>query len=172
MKQPNMSCTKENIFGAIRRFELLTAAARDPSVAPKAVLQACSRQGLLAALKIGKENIAPMSLNTLKKASDLAVEGGWSALNKLRREVARSGKQAKGVSPKAGRNEIRVRLKELEHRLDQERRARTVLNRAYSDVVNKLRKVAEIDDRLKVELARHTVTFNIPTNLEIVGRES
>lgn len=172
----NTDCNRDSKMSALRRAELLQAALQDLTKAPKQLLRACSHQRLLAALNIEKQRVRPVSLNTLKKAADLAVEGGWERLDRLRRDVltARTQRDCRGKKSSAsnGRKDLRLRLEETAERLEQERRARAILNRAYVDIVGKLQVVAKKDELFASELARHLATFNIPLRFEVVEGKS
>lgn len=110
-----------------------------------------------------------MSLNTLKKAAAIAIEhGGWVTLDKLRKDVLIQYEQRRAKERHRKKLTSETRMTVLIAQLDQERRSRLVLLRAYHDLLGSLHKLALVDKHLSSELERHVATFSVPARVEAV----
>ena len=164
---------KDSRDGALARLRLLDAALGRPNRVPTEWTKACASQGSLAALDLPKEGIAPVSLNTLKKAADLAIEhGGWHELDKKRKALFRRVNSTRIERRERKKNSAARKAASFETQLSQERRARAVLNRAYVELYKKLEAVAENDSNLARQLERHAATFAVPQRLEVVEKSA
>lgn len=165
--------TKESREGALARLRLLDTALGRPNRMSTEWTKACASQGSLAALNLPKEGIVPVSLNTLKKAADLAIEqGGWQELDKKRKTLLHLVISTRIERRERKRNSAAGKVAMFEAQLSQERRARVVLNRAYVELYKKFEALAENDSNLARQLERHAATFAVPQRLEVVEKSA
>lgn len=148
--------------GALRRYELLKAAAASPGRASAALIAACASQNALAQLRLIAQGVEPMALNSLKRAANVAIEqGGWQALDKLRREVARLSRTSRRPNGPAAQNKanLKAALQEMKSTVDQLHRARLRVEHAYTDLLRLARSAAAGNEKLRNQLDRHLAMF-------------
>lgn len=164
---------EHNKASAHARYKLLRSALKHPRKAPSELVKACDSQHTLAALDLSQHGIHPMSLNTLKAVADLVVEeGGWAALDSLRRQLREHVSQQgmnKGKPKSFTRKAQAEKIRKLRHQLELERRARIILTRAYTEALKMLHDTAKTDDTLANRLARHSATFGISSGFQVIS---
>jgi hypothetical protein len=136
--------------------------ARDKKV-PADVVAACASQGSLARFSKPDLSIRAMSINTLKSAADAVVQagkGGWVELDSIRRAIWKNSQKPRSLPSSISKlDRVRGKNRDLNIKLDQERRARASLVRAYTELLSITRAAARREPELERRLARHLKTF-------------
>jgi hypothetical protein len=150
--------------GALARYRLLKTCLASRQAIRREIIEACSSQAGLAKLSRPALGIFPMSLNTLKSASSdiRGGLGGWAEVDALRRQLSKSSNIALNRPLRIKRkplDRLRERQTTLKHQLEQERRARATLVRAYTELLVLARLATKSSDELSVRLKRHLATF-------------
>lgn len=94
------------------------------------LISKCDRQSSLAGLSRKSAGIHGMSLNTFKKYADDHVNGGYAAVDTLRRSLCRNDKPK--VELQKGR--LKEKNADLRRRLEEAERFRAIILKAYSDL--------------------------------------
>lgn len=157
---------KDTRSSIVARYELFQRVLRGDKKIPQAFSAACKSQRGIAGLELPKEGIFPMSLNTLKTASDVIFEnGGWQQLDEMRQEcrtlLGLSSRAQPGSPKKTAFELLREQKAELLASLETERRYRIRLQVSYDELLNKLRNIAQSDRDLANYLNRHIAGYSL-----------
>jgi hypothetical protein len=147
---------------------LLTCAVERPEQASTKLIAACATQVTLSRFRDASNNIIPLSLNTLKGAARIAIEsGGWETLDSLRRKVALLSLASKKQNQRPARGlrqQLENRIKEnfeLNKRVQELLRGRTLLLSAYMDAIEMLKTHTSLSPALSERLVEHESIFDI-----------
>jgi hypothetical protein len=152
-------------------FTLLRKADVSTSRISTLLSDACENQQRLAELTILEHGVHRMSLNTLKSVANIVIEdGGWKKIDELRRRIRfRRANHSRRVKSRLQR---RInKLSEMNSKLEEAFRIRSVMNRAYFDAISILRSQATNDTIIRQKLERHFATYGDAMGIRIVDGE-
>lgn len=167
---------KDTRSSVVARHALFQRVLRGDKNIPSALLEACKSQRGIAMLSIPKEGIFPMSLNTLKAASEVIYEdGGWRHLDKKRLDCLTlfglTSRAQPGDQKKTAYECLKEQKNELEASLEIERRFRLRLQVSYDELLIKLRNIAQSDRDLANYLNRHIAGYSLK-RLSVAGENN
>lgn len=157
----------------MRLYELLIKATQHPESAPAALVAAWSSQDALASLTLPDLGIVPMVLNTLKTHANSGIDGGWTALNALRRnakERYESNLRRHRTTSRGSKADLQQRLETSTASEQQQIDSLAEVAAMYIDLVSIVRPAAIKDERLREAFDKHRRRFGrVTPKLQIVG---
>ena len=115
----------------------------------KSLIEALKSQNKLAKYENNKLGIVATSLNTIKRVSAIEIDGGFNALDDLRKgalERIEAFEQRGNKSNKRTRAGLALRVNELEDDVQKFEKVIYVLMQALTEVVKDIKSVANIED--------------------------
>jgi hypothetical protein len=169
------SLDNPNSLSAIALSELLRRVIQSPSgfAADTLLVEALRSQGALAKYERRSESIVPSSINTLKKWAAEQLDGGWDALDHLRKgakEALLQSAQRQRGSSKSTKAGLLARTSKLEANLLEQRRVNLGLLHVLGTLCADIQNIARLSngrDRLALSeesLARlrASLALNVP----------
>jgi len=151
-----------NAKSVSKLYGLLLQATTDPATAPSELKAAWSSQGTLASLHMPGLEIVPMALNTLKTHAATVVEGGWVALDQVRKQAKASYeayvRKEKALS-RGSRADLQMRLSDEKCAVQMHINSIAELSMMYFDLLSIARRYADKDDSLRTALDVHRQRF-------------
>lgn len=151
-----------NAISVSNLYGLLSRAIREPAVAPDELRAAWACQGTLARLQMPSLGIAPMALNTLKAHAEAVVEGGWVALDKVRKQAkaAYEAHLRKEKAPSRGsRADLQKRLSDEKYAVQTHIDSIAEISMMYFDLLSIMRRYSDKDDSMRTALDLHLRRF-------------
>lgn len=127
----------------------------------------CGNQSKLAGIERKSADIMPMSLNTFKAYADECIDGGFCAVNALRKSLsAKSKKKSESASSK-----LKSMNRNYKEQLEESERMRAVLVKAYSDLNRICLDAVKKSPEYFYELERHNALYDQFFSLNLVSNE-
>ena len=126
----------------------------------------CGSQAAIASVERKSIGIQPMTLNTLKKYSDVAFDGGFGQLDKLRVAIKNKVKDGK-IGAKRKKEDKAAFYKK---KLDEAERLRAILIRAYTDLNRICLDSVKKNPEYKFDLDKHHELYREYLALRLVGK--
>jgi hypothetical protein len=125
----------------------------------------CGSQASIALIERKSIGIQAMTLNTFKKYSELALEGGFEQLEKLRISIKQKCKNLNNKSL----NNNRSKALAYKDKLDEAERLRAILVRAYTDLNRICLDAVRKSPEYQYDLERHNELYREYFSLKIVA---
>lgn len=125
----------------------------------------CGSQAAIASTDRKSIGIQAMTLNTFKKYSDIALEGGFDQLEKLRIAIRQKNKDSKNKLSSGKKSEIA----DYKHKLNEAERLRAILIRAYTDLNRICLDAVKKSPEYQYDLDRHNELYLDYFSLKVVG---
>lgn len=157
-----MSNSKEESIRAL--YRTMVEAMNDPS-GYSWLISKCGSQAAIAAIERKTIGVHAMTLNTFKKHSDIALEGGFEQIDKLRVALKKKSQGAKRNTA----NKTKSRISDCKKKLDEAERLRAILIRAYADLnricIDAINKAPEY----QYDLDKHNELYRDYFSLKVVA---
>ncbi|MBL3557596.1 MULTISPECIES: hypothetical protein [Marinobacter] len=127
----------------------------------------CGSQAAIASVERRSIGIHAMTLNTFKKYSDAALDGGFEQLEKLRVAIKRKSKNANGETSKGTKSKTAV----YKEKLDEAERLRAILIRAYTDLNRICLDAVRKSPEYQYDLDRHNELYREYFSLTLVAND-
>jgi len=125
----------------------------------------CGSQAAIASVERKSVGIHAMTLNTFKKYSDTALDGGFEQLEKIRVAIKKKGKNSRNKKS----NETKSKALFYKEKLNESERFRAILIRAYTDLNRICLDAVKKSPEYQYDLDRHNELYREYFSLTLVA---